>query len=104
MYPVEPRRLRDELVGVAQKLGFEVRVEPFRAPTRSAGGLCRLRDRVLILVDAGANPIDQARALAEALATLDLEDVYMAPEARGLIERLRKVRSPVAPVRKPGAS
>jgi hypothetical protein len=101
---MEPRRLRDELVGVAQKLGFEVRVEPFRAPTRSAGGLCRLRDRVLILLDAASNPVDQARAIAEALATLDLEDVYMAPEARALIERLRAVRARPAPARKPGSS
>ena len=89
---------------MAQKLGFEVRVEPFRAPTRSAGGLCRLRDRVLILLDAGSNPVDQARALAEALATLDLEDVYMAPEARALIERLRGVRAPASPARKPSSS
>jgi hypothetical protein len=101
---VEPRRLRDELVGVAQKLGFEVRVEPFRAATRSAGGLCRLRDRVLILLDANSNAVDQARALAEALATLDLEDVYMAPEARGLIDRLRSGRAAPAKPAKSGKS
>ena len=35
----------DELIGVARKIGIEVRIEPIRIPSRSFGGLCRLRGR-----------------------------------------------------------
>ena len=88
---VEPRRLLDELFKVAKKLGLEVRVEPFSAPAPrvGAGGICRLRGRQVVLIDATAGMVDQAIAMAEALGRFELESVSMAPEARRIVESTR---------------
>lgn len=96
----------DELIGVARKLGIEVRVEALRVPTRSAGGLCRFKGKPTLLLDQKTSAIDRAGALAEALAQLappdgDLEHVYMAPEARELVDvaRARALRLASGPSR-----
>jgi UDP-N-acetylmuramate dehydrogenase len=83
---VEERELFRELVGVAARLGVEVRVEPFQTPAVRGGGRCVLDGRELILLDARAPLVDRVEALARALAGFDLEDVYLPPELRERIE------------------
>ena len=68
MPPVEPRSLLDALLDFAARLPLEVRREPFSHRSTVAGGLCRLRGREVILLDAAAPAVEQAVALAEALA------------------------------------
>lgn len=80
----------EELMSAARKLELEVRIEPFITPGRSAGGLCRIRGRQVVLLDARAAPLEQAASLAEALVAFELEAVYMAPEARRFIEQRRQ--------------
>jgi hypothetical protein len=89
---VERERLFEELLSAAQKLGVEVRVEPFETGGTSAGGICRLPGRRLILLDVAANVPERAAALAAVLSDLDHECVYLAPEAREYIyaERARR--------------
>jgi UDP-N-acetylmuramate dehydrogenase len=65
-----------------------VRVEPFETPAAGGGGLCIVRGRQLVLLDARAVLPDRVRALARALARLPVEAVYMAPEAREAIEAM----------------
>ena len=74
-------------------MGIEVRVEPFHGGIRSAGGLCRLRGRVLVLIDQRLGVFDRTRTLADALSELDTEGVYLTPEARRFIEATHKPRS-----------
>src|SRR5438046_2581357 len=44
-------QLFDELLRAAEKLGVEVRVEPFETPAVTAGGLCVVRGERLVLID-----------------------------------------------------
>ncbi len=83
---MDDRDLLDEFGRVAARLGVEVRVEPFETPAAGAGGLCVLHGRPLVLLDARAPLSDRVQALARALGRLDVDAVYMAPEARALIE------------------
>ena len=78
----------DALFEAAKKLGVEVRVERFSAPfpKSGAGGVCRLRGRDVILIDAAAAVVDQAAAMAEALSHFELEGLFLAPEVRELVE------------------
>jgi hypothetical protein len=100
---MEPLRLVQELRRTAEKLGLPVRERPFHVPPNRGGGLCRVRGRPVVLLDEKATLMDRALALAEALATYDLEGIYLAPEARRLVEAARRGRSPGAPPRpKPG--
>lgn len=87
---MDAQRLLDELLAAARKLGLKVRIEPMRTAAGRAGGLCRLRGQTMVLLDELAAPVEQAAALAEALGELDVENVYMAPEARLAIEATRR--------------
>jgi hypothetical protein len=87
---MEPPRLMEELLRVAERLGLEVRVEPFATAPVRAGGLCWVQGRQLVLVDENAPIAQRASALAEALSAIDLEGLYVAPEARRLVEAARR--------------
>jgi hypothetical protein len=100
---MEPPRLLQELLRAAERLGLEVRVRPFHVPPVRGGGLCRVRGRYVVLLDQNSTATDRSLALAEALGSFDLERLYLAPEARQLVEAARHGRSPAAPPRpKPG--
>jgi UDP-N-acetylmuramate dehydrogenase len=83
---MEEQALLDELLRVAARLGVPVRIEPFETPAAGGGGLCVLHGHELVLLDARASARDRLRALARALGRLSVEDLYMAPEARDVIE------------------
>ncbi|HEX4995284.1 MAG TPA: hypothetical protein VFX87_09955 [Methylomirabilota bacterium] len=94
---MDPQQLLDELAQAANRLGVEVRTEPFETPATMGGGLCIVRGESLVLIDQRAPLPDRLRALARALVELRSETVYMAPEARELIEALRAPAVPAAP-------
>jgi hypothetical protein len=87
---VDPARLYDALLSVALKLGVEIRVERLLVDSQRAGGLCRLRGRQLVLLDDRSSTVERSAALAEALSELDLEGIYMPPEARLVVEAARR--------------
>jgi hypothetical protein len=91
---MEPQELLDELVQAAGRLGVEVRSEPFETPAAMAGGLCVVRGAHLVLIDQRAPLVDRLRALARAHGDLGSDAVYMAPEARELVERSRAAARP----------
>jgi hypothetical protein len=86
---MDTQQLLDELVQAARRLGVEVRSEPFETPAAMGGGLCLVRGAHLVLIDQRAPLPDRLRALARALGELGSEAVYMAPEARALVDRGR---------------
>lgn len=86
---MDAQQLLDELVQAAQRLGVEVRSEPFETPAALGGGLCLVRGAHLVLIDQRAPLVDRLRALARALGDLGSEGVYMAPEARDLVDQSR---------------
>jgi hypothetical protein len=89
---MDAQQLLDELVQAARRLGVEVRTEPFETPAAMGGGLCLVRGAHLVLIDQRAPLMDRLRALARALGDLGSDAVYMAPEARELVERARPGR------------
>jgi len=89
---VDAQHLLDELVQAARRLGVEVRSEPFETPAAMGGGLCVVRGAHLVLIDQRAPLVDRLRAIARALGDLGSEAVYMAPEARELVDQSRPGR------------
>lgn len=81
-------RLVDELAEVAKRLGLEVRREKILREVgyRARGGACRLREKDLIIIDREMAPAEQVEMLAEALRTRDLENLYLSPAARRLLQ------------------
>jgi hypothetical protein len=64
--------LYDELHSVLLKAGMEIRVEPFKTPSDSAGGLCRMKGRNLVILDEKASVPERARALLEVVERIGL--------------------------------
>jgi hypothetical protein len=86
---MDDQHLFGELLHAAARLAVDVRIEPFETPATLGGGLCVVRGEVLVLIDQRAPLPDRLLALARALVELQSETVYMAPEARELIEAVR---------------
>ena len=87
---MEPARLYDALLAVAHKLGVEVRVERLLVEGVRAGGLCRLHGRQVVLLDDRASTVERNAAFAEALSLLDVDGIFMPPEARLIVEAARR--------------
>jgi len=85
-FGMDDPHLFDELLRVAETLGVAVRVEPFETPAPAGGGSCVFRGERLVLIDATAPFQVRIAALARALAELGTETVFMAPEARKVVE------------------
>ena len=81
-------RLIDELAEAAKRVGLEVRREKILREVgyRARGGACRLREQDLLILDREQAPADQIEVLAEALRGRDLEQVYLSPAARRVLQ------------------
>jgi hypothetical protein len=64
--------LFNELCSVLRKARIEIRIEAFKNPPESAGGLCRMKGRNLVLLDSGASAPERARALIEVVERIGL--------------------------------
>ena len=89
---MENDALVDALLRAADQLGVPVRIEPFETPAVGGGGLCRLQGEPLVLLDARAPLRERVQALARALSDLESDHVYMVPEARELVEAVKRAR------------
>lgn len=81
-------RLVDELAEAAKRAGIEVRREKIMREVgyRVRGGPCRLRNQDLIILDREQAPADQIEVLADALRSRNLEQVYLSPAARKILQ------------------
>jgi len=81
--------LVEELKELATRLGFEVRHERLLREVgyRVRSGSCRVRDTRVILLDRILPPGAQIDILIEELAGHPLDDIYVSPATRRLLER-----------------
>ena len=78
---------------VARALGIAVRYEnlvPEGETGSTRGGFCRLQERALILIDSRLGPVERSAALAVALGSCDLSEIFIPPAVRRLIEGREK--------------
>ncbi|MGH7932156.1 MAG: hypothetical protein ACREQN_03205 [Candidatus Binataceae bacterium] len=81
-------RLADELTEAAKRLGLEVRREKILREVgyRTRSGACRLREKDLIILDREQPAAEQIEVLAEALRSRDVEQLYLSPAARRVLQ------------------
>lgn len=87
--------LLEELKSAATRLGYEVREEKLLREVgyRVRSGSCRVRDARVILLDRGLPPSAQIDILVEELAGRALDEVYLSPAARQVLERATPVQA-----------
>jgi hypothetical protein len=78
-----------DLENVAEGLAIPVHYEP----GEMRGGLCRVRGERQIIINADLPADEKVDLLAESLAAVDLDAVYMAPRVRAFLERIRDERA-----------
>ena len=78
-------QIYEELKNVAERLQVTVVEHSFKATgVRARSGLCTIRGRRHFIMDKHRSLREKVELLAEALATLDTEPVFMVPAVRDL--------------------
>ena len=90
--------LLEELKELATRLGFQVRHERLLREVgyRVRSGSCRVRDTSVILLDRILPTGAQIDILVDELAGRPLDDIYVSPATRRLLERATSVPPPTA--------
>jgi hypothetical protein len=85
-----------ELLAAAGSAGIDVREVPLSSgETKARSGLVVLRGTPVLFLDKNLPPRERAGLIAGALRGMDLDNVYLSPAARSIIE------DPHAPAEKP---
>jgi broad specificity phosphatase PhoE len=84
-------QLVNELEELAQRCGIEVRHEKLLREVgyRARSGSCKVKEKNLVILDRTLEPAEQVEILAEALRGQDLENLYLSPAARRLLQEDR---------------
>ena len=80
----------EQLEELAESFGIRIRYEPIRQDedlVRVVGGLCLLRGKYVIIIDSKAEMREKVRILAEAITHFDIDQVYIKPALRELLEK-----------------
>jgi hypothetical protein len=90
---VLPAQVLRELEALCERVGLVVREEPFgRLAASRGGGLCKVKGKPIVLLDAGLPVVDKIAVLTAVLGEFDLEAIYVAPFLRAKIEKKRSNR------------
>ena len=79
------------LEALAHTLGIQIRYESLEGETPfQSGGLCRVREKQFIIVNAVATTGEKVQTLARALGRFDLSQIYLKPALRVFLEQFGK--------------
>ena len=79
--------LLNQLEELAGRLAIAIRYEPVNAEETSiSGGLCRLKGKYVLIIHSQTTVKEKIRILIEALRQFPLNDVYVKPVIRELLE------------------
>ena len=86
---MDDKTLVAQLEELAENLSIEVRYEAIRKEgSFFTGGLCRLKGKDILIVNADASLGDKVQALAKALRRFDFSRIYMRPALREFLTKL----------------
>ena len=81
-----------QLEGLAHTLGIQVRYEKIvEEELSSTGGLCRVKGEWVIIINSKAAINEKIHTLVKSLKNFDLNDIYMKPALRELLEKEKDV-------------
>jgi hypothetical protein len=81
----------DQLEELAGRFGIQIRYEAIKQDedlVRIVGGLCLLRGEYVVIIDSKATMRDKIRTLAEAVKYFNLDQVYIKPALRALLDKV----------------
>ncbi len=85
---MKPKKLLQELEVVAEKLGIQTIYDTFEGK----GGGCRVIDNRYIVINSRLADRVKAELFLKALSELPIDEIYIKPEVRELLEQARASR------------
>jgi len=92
---MDERTIIDGLEELAERLGIQIRYEAIRQDEDSAnvvGGLCRLKGAYVLIINSRTGAKDRIKALARAVKHFDLDQIYIRPFLRELLDGIPEQR------------
>ncbi|MFZ0447899.1 MAG: hypothetical protein WAL98_01535 [Desulfatiglandaceae bacterium] len=90
---MDENTLLNQLEELAERLDISVRYETTLEDfLLSHGGLCRLKDRYVIIVNKDISAAEKAKTLGLAIARFDLDTIYIRPGLRAFLSGFRGER------------
>jgi N-dimethylarginine dimethylaminohydrolase len=81
----------DQLEELIKRFGIQIRHEAIKQDedlVRVVGGLCLLRGEYVLIINSKATTMDRIKTLATALKHFDLDQIYLLPVLRELLDRI----------------
>ena len=81
----------DHLEELAERFGIQIRYEAIKQDEDSinvVGGLCLLKGEYVLIINSKATVKDRIKTLAMAVKHFDLDQVYIRPVLRELLDRV----------------
>ncbi|MCF8050473.1 MAG: hypothetical protein K9L59_04490 [Desulfobacterales bacterium] len=87
---MSPEQIYEQLTELAEKLGITVSEKNLRqVGIRVQSGLCKVHGESVFIMDKHASIAEKVRLMAECLAQHPIEEVYLVPALREVIESHR---------------
>ncbi len=87
---MKPDQLYNKLKEVAEKRCITVKEQNVRnVGIHVSSGLCRIEDEQVFIMDKRLPVREKIAALAESLSTMNLDDVYIVPAVRALLDNYK---------------
>jgi len=86
----------DHLEELAERFGVQIRYEVIRQDEdsiKTMGGLCFFQGKYVLIINTDTTILDRINTLATALKHFDLDQIYMLPALRELLDRIPEQRS-----------
>ena len=87
---MKPDVILEELEAAAAKLGVKVSYDSL-AETDGGGGLCKVKGAYRVIIEKRGTVGEKLATLAKALAEIGVEGVFLSPDARRVVEQVRRV-------------
>jgi hypothetical protein len=88
---MKAEQLTEILENAAQQLGVKVHYDTLVASGPSGGGgLCKVKGEWRVIIDKKTAPSERASILADALATMDTESIFLPPKVREMLSLRRR--------------
>ena len=85
----------EQLEELVKSFGIQIRREPIKQDedlVKVVGGLCLLRGEYVLIINSKATTMDRIKTLATALKHFDLDQIYLRPVLRELLDKTPEQR------------
>ena len=92
---VDENAIIDHLEELAEKFDIQIRYEVIKQDEdsiKTMGGLCLFQGKYVLIINTDTTILDRINTLAKALKHFDLDQVYLRPVLRELLDRIPEQR------------